>query len=342
MVKKRILWLDNLKLFAIFLMVLGHCLLAFHFPDYDNNYQNSLCMFIYSFHMPLFMVVSGYFSNKLLKRQTEVKKRFIQLILPCISFTIICYAIGIFSQNFWYLKSLFCCYVIYSSLCVLPFSWKIRHLLVAGGLLLFAPLLIHIHYLDVCKIDFMLPYFALGLVISKNKDYLSAYYKYATIFSAICFAVMLYFWDWQYIWYFSKPSWIDYRNLYHSHSLTFDVDSLLFFSVRLVTGAIGSLFFFSLFGWLNNAFSVAKRTNARIGSLGKYTLHIYLIQSILFSLIEKYIKINVTDINLYTYLVAPVMALTITVLCILVAYSLNQVPFLRFILFGDYSYLRSK
>ena len=60
---KRIEWIDALKGFATLLVVLGHCIdgykTAYLFPKYQDIFV-SLYAFIYSFHMPLFFLVSGY------------------------------------------------------------------------------------------------------------------------------------------------------------------------------------------------------------------------------------------------------------------------------------------
>jgi fucose 4-O-acetylase-like acetyltransferase len=55
----RILYIDILKLFAIFLVIWGHAIMHFQ-PDYDQSY---IFQTIYSFHMPLFMMMSGYFAT---------------------------------------------------------------------------------------------------------------------------------------------------------------------------------------------------------------------------------------------------------------------------------------
>lgn len=56
---KRMWQFDFLKFLSAFLVIFGHALLHYGYPRFDHP----LCSFIYSFHMPLFMVMSGYFSH---------------------------------------------------------------------------------------------------------------------------------------------------------------------------------------------------------------------------------------------------------------------------------------
>ena len=77
--KERLLYIDNLKGFAILLVVLGHCI-QFREPDYDSNW---LFRIIYSFHMPLFFIISGYVSHQNdIQIESLVTKRAKQLLLP--------------------------------------------------------------------------------------------------------------------------------------------------------------------------------------------------------------------------------------------------------------------
>ena len=59
----RIEWLDSLKGFAIFLVVVGHVVLGYLragiFPEYQWSLQLTHDL-IYSFHMPLFFLISGF------------------------------------------------------------------------------------------------------------------------------------------------------------------------------------------------------------------------------------------------------------------------------------------
>lgn len=113
MVKERILYMDALKLFAITLVVIGHVVLFMaehNEQDISIKLSNPLYLYIYAFHMPLFMTISGFFSSKILYGCGDLISKFKQLIIPCISLAIIFYLLNITSQNMWYLWSLFICY----------------------------------------------------------------------------------------------------------------------------------------------------------------------------------------------------------------------------------------
>lgn len=112
-ISTRLVWMDNLKLFAIFLVVLGHVVYNYDSaPDVETlGFSNKIRLYVYAFHMPLFITVSGYFSYRILQDGGNIMKRFKQLIVPCITLAVIFFIFGITTQNMWYLKSLFLCYV---------------------------------------------------------------------------------------------------------------------------------------------------------------------------------------------------------------------------------------
>ena len=106
-------YFDNLKFVLIVFMVIGH----FAFENRSNPFLNGLCNAIYSFHMPLFIFISGYFSKSI---QSQRKTDITSLLWPYLIFEIIHYAFTRFTglgkghlqftyptyQN-WYLLSLF-------------------------------------------------------------------------------------------------------------------------------------------------------------------------------------------------------------------------------------------
>lgn len=82
---ERLHYIDNLKGFLILLVILGHCIQATDM-DYDHNV---LFRYIYSFHMPLFMCVSGFVSYKPNMKWQTVRKRFKQLMIPFLSWAVV-------------------------------------------------------------------------------------------------------------------------------------------------------------------------------------------------------------------------------------------------------------
>lgn len=83
--KKRIIWADSLKGWLILLVVLGHSIQTILG---DDCFENHLWNFIYSFHMPAFMAVSGYWAYRKNYNKSSVnifdycKKRYWQLLIP--------------------------------------------------------------------------------------------------------------------------------------------------------------------------------------------------------------------------------------------------------------------
>ena len=81
MSNKRILWIDNLKGILILLVVLGHTI-QYSMQDFDSSHVFN---YIYSFHMPLFFLISGFVSYKPGMSLTILggaKKRGVQLLIP--------------------------------------------------------------------------------------------------------------------------------------------------------------------------------------------------------------------------------------------------------------------
>lgn len=81
--KKRIIWIDSIRGVLIILVVLGH---AIQSSLRDACFQNHLWNLIYSFHMPAFMAISGWFAFSTTTKNINVgavcKRRFDQLMVP--------------------------------------------------------------------------------------------------------------------------------------------------------------------------------------------------------------------------------------------------------------------
>jgi fucose 4-O-acetylase-like acetyltransferase len=88
--EKRILWIDYSKTIGIFLVILGHIKIA---PEYSQ--------FIYSFHMPLFFIISGFLEkNKSIKETIIVGLK--TLLIPYLIMYLLSFIIWIPSRILWH------------------------------------------------------------------------------------------------------------------------------------------------------------------------------------------------------------------------------------------------
>lgn len=78
---KRYQWVDALKFLAIFAIFLGHL----------GTKSGKLYLFVYSYHVPLFFFISGFFALKDMEKSLweYTIKKFQQLIIPYICFSVI-------------------------------------------------------------------------------------------------------------------------------------------------------------------------------------------------------------------------------------------------------------
>lgn len=84
--KQNIIWIDNLKFIGIIAVILGHI-------------ASPLGIFIFSWHMPLFFLIAGFFINYNISLNVFIVKNLKRLIVPYIVFSLI----GIFAT---YIKNI--------------------------------------------------------------------------------------------------------------------------------------------------------------------------------------------------------------------------------------------
>jgi fucose 4-O-acetylase-like acetyltransferase len=73
---------DNAKFLAIVLVVFGHAIE----PVRDNNTADALYLFFYMFHMPVFIIVTGYFSRSFTFSGGKARKLIANLAVPYVIF----------------------------------------------------------------------------------------------------------------------------------------------------------------------------------------------------------------------------------------------------------------
>lgn len=185
--KKREVLPDLLRGFAIILVVLGHCIQEGSGETVQTDqlyFQDRLYQWIYSFHMPLFMMVSGYLNWRGIKQSTEnrklfslIKKRMVSLIAPVLWWTAFDYIrilllnelnenaqpealIFVYFYNalhkLWFLWAVWWCFLF---VCVVHYIFRDHVLVYVFGFLM---LFVIPDGLGLGAYKYMLPYFLFG------------------------------------------------------------------------------------------------------------------------------------------------------------------------------------
>lgn len=178
---------DLLRGFAIILVVLGHCIQEGSGEAYRTEqlyFSDKLYQFIYSFHMPLFMMISGYLSWKGIKcangkreRIGLLKKRAAALLVPVFSWAALDYirilAVNAFTgqpqpealvfvyfynalNSLWFLWAVWWCFLV---VYVMHFFLKDHVIIYVIG---FLALFVIPDGLGLGAYKYMLPYFLFG------------------------------------------------------------------------------------------------------------------------------------------------------------------------------------
>lgn len=203
----RIGFLDLAKAFAIILVIWGHLIQQTNRGFWDNP----LFSFIYSFHMPLFFLLSGMFLGKLfpLTFWQALKKRAIQLLLPAVTITLLDLAIKILLGYTdlsiiniakalvsipWFCRTLFGCSII----AYLSKKWFKTDLKACIGSILLVHL---IPNADYCALKTFLPFLWSGYYMMKHKDWIFGNAtKILPVLLLLCI-ILLSFWNTSYTFY---------------------------------------------------------------------------------------------------------------------------------------------
>lgn len=98
-IKKREIWVDNVKVLAISLVVFGHLMQSFKLSGIitDGSAVNGFLDIIYMFHVPLFFICSGFLYQHLTKKQgakeygKNILKKLMALGIPYFVFSTVTY-----------------------------------------------------------------------------------------------------------------------------------------------------------------------------------------------------------------------------------------------------------
>lgn len=280
--------------------------------------------------MPLFMMISGFFSSNsyIINYKSLVQKKGRELILPVLTWGLIFYIGSVFiklsngeplfpywdlrailTKNLWFLKSVFLCYIL-AYICFKNNQTNYLFLLLTFCISLF----VTSHNMCI-----MYPAFIIGYYLNRNNQLIFS--KKLMLISFVLFIILLIPWDSS---FWPIPDLVEILISTGSASIGSDLFKLFY---RIAIGTCGSLFFITLFSIL-----LSQRNNnfiTKIAEYGKYTLGIYIFQFfILETILGKYIKLDQLNSLLFHFVVTPIISITLLILfASIVKYAYSNAPF---------------
>jgi fucose 4-O-acetylase-like acetyltransferase len=324
----RLQYIDALKGFLIITVVAGHIIQYF----FNDSINNQLFRIIYSFHMPMFMFLSGYVGykpNQSMNWKKSLTRRFFQLILPFFVWTFVVNPLMqldfdtkhlvkkiIFPDTgLWFLWVLFFIYAFYVSLCSIAEKFRFNQSLMLLGcaLALFGIYLVtNFRYFGFQFISWYFMPFTLGILFNRYQTFMNKYWKYLFVVSVIVFPVLA--WNWQ------------MKQMPVLFGFTVN-NNLWLYAYKFLSVIFAIPFFMYMFQLLNEKMQILK-------VLGRNTLGIYAIHFLLLSWIVKPIHTYTAGmLNPYLFLIVTiVLVVAICNFCVLL---IRKVSVFAWLLLGE-------
>lgn len=341
--KKRSPYLDIIKAILILLVIIGHSIQYGSGSTYLEKqlfFNNYLFKFIYSFHMPLFIMISGYLSynslNKNSLKETFISK-FKSLIIPLFFWSIIPFIINlefysiieslklfiaVFSTNLWFLWSLF--YInILVKLINKYFKDNIFIYILSFLITFILPNTLVIKYFNIqfSLYSFLYFYFLIGYFYKKYnlEDKLNKLFNIKTlIINTIIFILLLI--------PFSTNDYIYVSGI----NIIGNYKQLFIDLYRYLLGLLGSIELLLLIKLLLP--KIKDNLKDKLLYLGKNTLGIYIISSIIHPYLLPIITKDLANIN---YLFVFIESIIILIISIIIIELIKKNKFLSKYLLGE-------
>ena len=351
-VVKRDKSIDIIRGIAIFFVLWGHCIQSI--AGDEGFFSNWVIRLIYSFHMPLFMIISGYLFHRTCQKDflTVLKEKLIALGIPFIVWNGLLYlrkclfalmnthsfvfdfsemATVLFS-GLWFLKSLFIITIL--TYFVMRGCKRFRYIvcMVAWISLIASSNVVGEHTAD------LFPFFIMGFLLAEYKKLYEQIEKYQYAIYVL-YIVMLIGMDNNCFVYVSGINPI---------TSSFGFFKQMWFNVyRIVIGAAGG---FAVIVLVKRTYTKWARSIERLfEALGQNTLQIYVVQSLILErVLSRIVNAVIPTGGMYAgliiqnFLIAPTAALLYAVVILLVVRGVKQVPTLSMVLFGDHATLSSE
>jgi fucose 4-O-acetylase-like acetyltransferase len=268
--RERDYYFDNAKFFLIIFVVFGHFLRPY---ISENTFLHSLYVWIFLFHMPAFILISGYFAKNFHKKG-YLKKVAKKILVPYFIFQLLyslyfsfLYEEGNITIDFltprwglWFLLSLFSWNVMLYVFAKLPRTYSLSLAILFGLIVGFFEVE---KWLSLSRTFIFFPFFLLGFLL-KRKHFEWLFQRNIRILAFIILAGIL--WIVHYIFPHIEKEW-----LYGSKSYeTLGIDGEIAIFLRLTFYAVSVLMTFCFL-------SLVPNRKLSISFLGTRTFYVYIL-----------------------------------------------------------------
>lgn len=360
--KQRNQYLDILRGLAAVLMVFGHCLQYGNGTEFVKSnafFDNTFFALIYSFHMPLFMILSGYLFyytvTKCRSHREFIINRCQRIMLPIISWqtirylfvgakmivnkepttplTFVYYYVRSWFRDIWFLLA-----ILYCSVIVYAVRQYVRDSIVVHCIIMtFCLITPDWIFINISVYKFMYPCFVCGYIYSAHEEKIKqqinrlSLVKWFGLFT-LCFIILFLFWTTDAYIYTSGYTLLGRENILRQFSI--DI-------YRLLMGFIGSAMVMLavkiLYNWQPDRNAVLMKVRWGLDScqilvqkMGKESLCIYLLSSeLVYEILQPY-----SDYFHFSYTITIMETIIFVFVCYWVSVGIGKVPWLNRILLG--------
>lgn len=329
--------MDVLKCLAIFLVVIGHCIQRSYVAMVASTeafYGDPFFKFIYGFHMPLFMAISGFFFYYTIHKyafKNVVKSRFLKIIVPIVSwhiiwmimdgfsnqgngYTVLTFVAG-FLKHYWFLWAIFYCSMIV--LLVENFGERRRYLVYA--LIIVLSVLLP-NFFNVERYAYLFPFYLVGYLYCERCRNFEA--KHTCLMMFMGGGIFLYFIA---LGYYDYDDYIYTTGSCVIKDKSLSMEQLYIDLFRILVGILGVV---SIYG-LSLTSKLIKIPNW-ITKIGSKTLGIYIIHMFFTPIISE-LSIGVN------YFIIVVEAIVLITISYYITIMLEKNKYLSKLLLGKYT-----
>lgn len=341
-------FLDFSRGVTVFLMILGHCIQNGNgkfFLEKQLFWNDYFFKFIYSFHMPLFALISGYFLNFSTSKYSlkeGIIRKLNYLLFPIIFFGIYRYFLNLYFvlkdestfklkdfilsilQGYWFLWG-----ILYLSIIVFIIKYLFFDNIKVYFTLFFVLLLVpnEIHNIKLSTILFLYPFMLIGYFFSKYQEVILKVIKENKKFILL---ILLLFFFLQFL-FFNKESYIYISglNITKTKLKTSVIRQIFIDLFRINIGLTGSCFILLILDEISKSNKLKKIYNIFI-YLGQNSLSFYCLQELLIV----YLLVPFTINYQKNYKINFLQAIIVIILCYFIDKILKRYTILKKIHFG--------